>query len=163
MQSCLPQVDGGGCAAPSVSLGAPRAPAQHCGAPVAAAGLGAAEAPGPLSLAGRLLGETWPCFQGADRDGLGCSWDERRLPAGRSEDQLARLSGSPCWHPGAVGEGQARRASELDSCSWEAVPDFWWHPRLMLGTHKTQRWRLNEERDVKDLDLGLCSTAFLFS
>ena len=66
MPSCLPQVDGGGCAAPSVSLGAPRAPAQHCGAPAAAAGLGTAEAPGPQSPAGRLLGETWLCFQGAD-------------------------------------------------------------------------------------------------
>lgn len=36
-------------AAPSVSLGAPRAPAQHCGAPATAAGPGAAEALGHLS------------------------------------------------------------------------------------------------------------------
>lgn len=58
--------------APSVSLGALRAPARHCGAPArhcgppaAAARLGAAEVPGPLSLVRRLLGETRPCFQDA--------------------------------------------------------------------------------------------------
>lgn len=59
--------------APSVSLGAPRAPARHCGAPArhcsapaAAAGLGTAEVPGPLiSPAGRLLRGTQPCVRDA--------------------------------------------------------------------------------------------------
>lgn len=42
-------------AGPSVSLGAPRAPARHCGAPAAAARSRAAEALGPLSRAACFL------------------------------------------------------------------------------------------------------------
>ena len=40
---------------------------------------------------------------------------------------------------------------------------FLQHPHLMLGTHKNQILRINEERDVKDLVLAPCSAAFLFS
>lgn len=128
--------------APSVSLGAPRAPARHCGAPAwhcgalaATALLGAADMLGPLSLVRKFLGETRPCF----RDAVGMLPRVRRgSQAGRSEDQLARRSGSACWHQEAVGQGPACRVSELACCSLEAAPDFLQHPCLMLRIHKTQ-------------------------
>lgn len=114
--------------APSVSLGAPRAPARHCGAPArhcrapaAAAALRAAEVPGPLRQAGRLLGETQSCV--GDAAGM--------LPGGEGGWLARRVRTSwlgclavPVGTKRVVGEGPTRRASEPDCCSQQAsAPD----------------------------------------
>ena len=142
-------------AAPSVSLGAPRTPARHCGAPATAAQLGAAEALGPLCQARRLRsGETRLCFQGVDEMG----WDAPQGRgegswAGRNEDQLARMSGSPCWHQAGYGQRTHPQGFRAGLLKLGGGPDFLQHLYLIIGAHKTQHWRVEGERNVKDLVL----------
>lgn len=109
--------------APSVSLGAPRAPARHCGAPAAAAGLGATEVPGPLSPAGSVQ----------------CVWDAAgMLP--RGEEGVAGWkkggpAGSDVWQPLLVPRGLW--VSNLPAGLQSQIAAARRHPLLMLGSHKT--------------------------
>ena len=165
--SCLPQVDGGGCGGGPISLAwcsSCTRPALRCSRPALRSSRRSCSA---WRCGG--AGTPQPGKEASGRDTAVCSGCGRDAPQGRGGRRLEEVRTSwlrclavPAGTKRAVGEGPACRASELACCSQEAAPDFLRHPRLMLRIHKTQYERVNGERDVKDLVLGLCSTVFLF-